>query len=117
MAATIPPSIGSVDDVQAMLGELGITDPLPVFAAANPTTNPIDIFRSYVAEEMTKITGVNRELVYPALEWTQDMRKGDLIMAVPRLRVKGDPKALAIQWAEKVKGRDPMMCWCLDRIC
>ncbi|KAF3936348.1 hypothetical protein ABW19_dt0210535 [Dactylella cylindrospora] len=101
MAATIPPSIGSIDDVQAMLNELGISEPLPKFENASVTTNPIDIFRSYVAEEMSKITGVNRDLVYPALEWTQDMKKGDLIMAVPRLRVKGDPKALAVTWAEK----------------
>ncbi|KAJ6261364.1 cytoplasmic arginine--tRNA ligase [Drechslerella dactyloides] len=101
MAATMPQSIGSVDDVQAMLGELGISDPLPVFEAASVTTNPIDIFRSYVAEEMAKITGVNRDIVYPALEWTQNMEKGDLIMAVPRLRVKGDPKVLANEWAKQ----------------
>ncbi|EPS35744.1 hypothetical protein H072_10806 [Dactylellina haptotyla CBS 200.50] len=101
MAATMPPSIGSLDDVQAMLSELGISEPLPAFEAASVTTNPIDIFRSYIAEEMTKITGVSRDLVYPALEWTQTPDKGDLIMAVPRLRVKGDAKALAADWAAK----------------
>ncbi|EWC47327.1 cytoplasmic arginine--tRNA ligase [Drechslerella stenobrocha 248] len=97
----MPQSIGSIDDVQAMLAELGISDPLPKFDAASVTTNPIDIFRSYVAEEMSKITGVNRELLYPALEWTQNMEKGDLILAVPRLRIKGDPKALAAEWVKQ----------------
>lgn len=102
MAATMPPSIGSVEDVQALLKDLGISESLPKFSAASVTTNPIDIFRSYVAEEMAKITGVDREIVYPALEWTQDMNKGDLIMAVPRLRLKGDPKAMAADWVTKV---------------
>ncbi|KAF3279362.1 hypothetical protein TWF132_000633 [Orbilia oligospora] len=101
MAATVAPSIGSIEDVQAMLNELGITDPLPTYEAASLTTNPIDIFRSYIAEEMHKITGVSRDIVYPALEWTQQMEKGDLIMAVPRLRIKGDPKALAADWVSK----------------
>ena len=88
-----------------MLNELGITDPLPTYEAASVTTNPIDIFRSYIAEEMHKITGVSRDIVYPALEWTQQMEKGDLIMAVPRLRIKGDPKALAADWVSKVSRR------------
>ncbi|KAK6512319.1 hypothetical protein TWF481_001207 [Arthrobotrys musiformis] len=101
MAATVAPSIGSVEDVQSLLKDLGITEPLPTYEAASVTTNPIDIFRSYVAEEMHKITGVSREIVYPALEWTQQMEKGDLIMAVPRLRIKGDPKALAADWVSK----------------
>lgn len=102
MAATIIPSITSIDDLHAILGKLGIHDKLPVFKAANPVTNPVDVFRSHIAEELSKITEVDRNKVYESIEWTQDFRKGDLILAVPRLRVKGNPTELGKQWVEKV---------------
>ncbi|KAF3909741.1 hypothetical protein AA313_de0209653 [Arthrobotrys entomopaga] len=101
MAATMPPSIDTIENVQAMLSELGIEEPLPKFEAASTTTNPIDIFRSYIAEDLSKVSGINKDTIYPALEWTQTPDKGDLILAVPRLRVKGDPKAVAADWVAK----------------
>jgi len=102
MAASIPPSIASLEDLQGILSNLGITETLPIFKAANPVINPIDVFRSYIAEELSKITGVERDRVYESIEWTQDFKKGDLILAVPRLRIKGNPTELGKEWVEKV---------------
>ncbi|TGZ84166.1 arginyl-tRNA synthetase [Ascodesmis nigricans] len=96
------PAPPSIDELQAQLKSLNVTDPLPVFPGSNPTSNPVDVFRCYIAEELAKISGVDIELVYPALEWTQSMDKGDLILAVPRLRIKGKkPDELAQEWADK----------------
>jgi len=108
MAAAIPPSIGSLEDLQGLLTKLGINEKLPVFKAANPTSNPIDVFRSYIAEELSKITGAERDRVYESIEWTQDFKKGDLILAVPRLRIKGNPAELGKERAEKVYSPSPI---------
>ncbi|KAL7271834.1 arginyl-tRNA synthetase [Rhizina undulata] len=96
------PTPPSIDSLQSRLSQLGISDPLPVFPDSNPTTNPVDIYRCYIAETLAKVSGVDVKLVYPALEWTQSFDKGDLILAVPRLRIKGrKPDELAKEWAEK----------------
>ena len=73
-----------------------------MFPESNPATNPVDLFRCYIAEKLVAITGVGVAVIYPALEWTNAFDKGDLILAVPRLRVKGNPQKLAEEWAAKV---------------
>ena len=95
-----PPSIESLHE---HLQSLNINDPLPVFPDSNPTSNPVDVYRCYISHLLAPITGVDISLVYPALEWTQTLDKGDLIVPVPRLRIKGrKPDELAKEWAEKV---------------
>ncbi|KAF8545190.1 hypothetical protein BDD12DRAFT_871871 [Trichophaea hybrida] len=94
-----PPSLESLNE---RLQSLSIDDPLPVYTDSNPTLNPVDIYRCYIAHHLAPITGVDISLVYPALEWTQTLDKGDLIVAAPRLRIKGrKPDELAKEWAEK----------------
>ncbi|KAH8802511.1 arginyl-tRNA synthetase [Xylogone sp. PMI_703] len=81
------------------LTELRNGDPLPVYNDAVPYINPVDIFRSAITEELAKISVVDASIIYPALERTSTLDKGDLILAVPRLRVKGPPAEIASDWA------------------
>lgn len=101
MKDPVPPP--SVESLQSQLASLGISDPLAVFAESNPTTNPVDVFRCYIANTLAPIGGVDGKLIYSSLEWTQSFDKGDLILAIPRLRLKGKkPDEIAKEWAEKV---------------
>ena len=100
------PPIPSLESLHERLKSLSITEEIPVFPDSNPTTNPVDIYRCIIAHHLAPITGVDINLVYPALEWTQTLDKGDLVVPVPRLRVKGrKPEELATEWAEKVLHR------------
>ncbi|ANB11171.1 arginine--tRNA ligase [Sugiyamaella lignohabitans] len=82
------------------LNSLGLGSALTPFPGSDPVNNPFDLFRSYISEELSKITGVSRDLVYPALEWTNTPDRGDLVIPIPRLRVKGTPPIeLAKKWA------------------
>lgn len=93
-----------MEELNNKLASLGIEEPLPVFEGAYPDKNPFDIYRCYVAHEMGKITGVDEKIIFPALEWTASPDKGDLVLAVPRLRLKGaKPQELAAKWAEEVR--------------
>lgn len=99
--AIAPPP--SIESLQLLLSSLGISDPLQTFPESNPTTNPVDIFRSFIAATLGPIGGVDVQLIYSSLEWTQSFEKGDLILAIPRLRIKGKkPDQIAKEWAEKV---------------
>lgn len=103
------PTPPSVESLQSQLSSLGISEPLPIFPDSNPTTNPVDIYRCYIAETLASIGGVGVKLIYSSLEWTQSFEKGDMILAIPRLRLKGKkPDEIATEWAKEVSDRNTL---------
>lgn len=69
-----------------------------------PDTNPVDIYRSHITTLMHQVTGIDPSIIYQAVQWTQSLDKGDAILAIPALRVKGKkPQELAEQWLAKVE--------------
>lgn len=91
--------MSDITRLSAQLAKVGISS-FDAFPNSNPAKNPVDIFRSYISEELSKISGVDRAMIYPALEFTSTPDKGDLLIPVPRLRIKGTPPAeLATKWA------------------
>jgi arginyl-tRNA synthetase len=73
---------------------------------ASANSNPVDFYRTQLTELLAPVTGVDPKIIYPALEWTASQEKGDLIMAIPRLRVKGKPADLAAEWSSKFPKSD-----------
>ncbi|KAK9467442.1 hypothetical protein V1512DRAFT_247038 [Lipomyces arxii] len=64
--------------------------------------NPFDLFRAHISKLLSDVTGVDSETIVPCLEWTMTADRGDLVVAVPRLRIKGrKPDELAEEWASK----------------
>lgn len=94
MAATDP-----VSQLSAQLEKLG---PIHQYPNYNPEANPQDIYRAHITSIFHDITGVDRTIIYNALQWTMSLDKGDLVLAIPALRVKGKPNELGQQWLEKV---------------
>ncbi|KAI0128276.1 arginyl-tRNA synthetase [Xylariales sp. AK1849] len=66
-----------------------------------PDINPVDIYRSHITTILHGITKVDPKIIYPALQWTATLDKGDLVLAIPALRVKGKPDALGKEWLDK----------------
>lgn len=97
-------TMADVKSLTNLLSSLGIEEPLKVYPGSNPVQNPFDIFRSYITYELASVSGVSEDLIYPALEWTNTSDRGDLVIPIPRLRVKGaKPDVLAAEWASKFK--------------
>ncbi len=72
------------------------------FANSYPGLNPVDVYREHIAEHLASIAGVEASDAYTKLQWPQTQDKGDLMLAVPALRIKGKkPNDLATEWAEK----------------
>jgi arginyl-tRNA synthetase len=91
----------NMEDLMKRLAPLGLPD-LPEYPTAYPQLNPIDIFRLHLTSLLTKVTGVDWKIIYPALQWTLTLDKGDLVLPVPALRVKGKkPVELAEEWVSK----------------
>jgi len=74
----------------------------PSYPGSYPDMNPVDIYRSAITKALVEVTGVAADIVYPALQWQQNLVHGDLVLAVPRLRIKGaNNEELARDWAAK----------------
>lgn len=52
------------------------------FAGCFPTLNPMDIYREHIAEELGKAAGIDPDLIFSRLAWTNTLDKGDLSLPV-----------------------------------
>ena len=102
-------TMASQDVLATKLKALSVAS-LPKYPNCYPEVNPVDIYRAHLTEILTEVTGVDAAIVYPALQWTQTLEKGDLVLPVPALRVKGKkPPELAAQWVENVCQSSPIL--------
>lgn len=91
----------SAENITSQLKKLSIKSPTEA-EGSHPDVNVVDLMRNFISEELSKISGVDSSLIFPALEWTNTLERGDLLIPVPRLRIKGaNPKDLSAEWAEK----------------
>ncbi|AGO14255.1 AaceriAFL206Cp [[Ashbya] aceris (nom. inval.)] len=87
------------DTISQQLAKLSIQAPTKM-EGSHPEANVVDLIRNYITDELSRISGVAGPLIYEALEWTNTLERGDLLIPVPRLRIKGsNPKDLAAEWA------------------
>ncbi|KAI7833331.1 arginyl-tRNA synthetase [Kickxella alabastrina] len=59
-----------------------------------------DEYKNAITSQMASLSGVSDSIVSSAIEIPKINTHGDLAIAVPRLRVKGNPVQLAKTWAE-----------------
>jgi len=94
-----------MDELASSLHALGVSK-VPEISEADtyPTLNQIDIYRSHITELLEPITGADKKIIYNALQWTQTLEYGDLMLPVPALRIKGKkPDEMAKHIAENVR--------------
>jgi hypothetical protein len=114
-----------MDHFTDRLSVLGVSH-LPPIAAANPTQNPLDIFRSHIAERLVSLagpsSGVTLDAVFSGLDRSTRPETGDFVLAIPRLRIKGSkPQDLGQEWQANVHALDllpyvdissgSLLCW------
>jgi arginyl-tRNA synthetase len=95
------PATSAVASTESLIANLPVK--LDAYPNCYPEVNPIDVYRSHLTSLLRDVTGVDPTIIYNALQWTQSQDKGDLILAIPALRVKGKkPDELAKEWVDKV---------------
>jgi len=66
------------------------------------TSNPVDVYRHVISESLAPITGKPSSEIFERLAWTQTFEKGDLVLAVPALRIQGKkPQEQAREFGEQ----------------
>ncbi|KAK6457537.1 arginyl-tRNA synthetase [Scheffersomyces xylosifermentans] len=114
----------TVNAITESLGKLGLKQPI-FNEGSTPEFNVIDVFRNYIASELHRVSEVDQEIIFSALDSPSTLDKGDLIIPVPRLRLKGiNPKDKAVEWSEKfqkgkffseVKAEGPFLQFYFDK--
>ncbi|KAI9792168.1 MAG: hypothetical protein M1816_002708 [Peltula sp. TS41687] len=90
-----------MNDLTSNLSKLGLSN-VTRYPSSHPELNPVDIYRSHITDQLATVTGVDTKIIYPALQWTQTLDKGDMVLPVPALRIKGKkPTEMAVEFAEK----------------
>ncbi|KAL5115325.1 arginyl-tRNA synthetase [Pleosporales sp. CAS-2024a] len=91
-----------MEDLANSLRALGL-DAVPQHANTYPALNPFDIYRSHITDLLSRVSAVDKHVIYPTLSWTAKPEHGDLQLAVPALRLKKKPdemKAFAHELAD-----------------
>ena len=89
----------TVGTITSSLSKLGI-EPPAAEPASFPEANAVDLMRNYITDELHRLSSIDKSIIYPALDTPSTLDKGDLIVPLPRLRLKGvNPKEKAVEWA------------------
>ncbi|EJS43452.1 msr1p [Saccharomyces arboricola H-6] len=62
---------------------------------------PLDTLRRDVSTSLSNISGIDRSIIFNALESTNSMDRGDLILPLPKIKVT-DPATVAKRWAAEL---------------
>lgn len=93
-----------VDQLTKYVKDLSLSDIATKYPNCHPDINPFDFYRAHLANVLHGITGVDHKIIYPNLQWTSSLDKGDFSLAAPSLRLKGKkPDELAKEWIDKVR--------------
>lgn len=100
-----------LDQLSSLVEGLSLDSIAQLYPSAHPEINPLDFYRAHLSNVLATISGVATATIYPAVNWTSGLDKGDFIVAVPALRIKGTkPDILAAEWAEKVRVSASPVC-------
>lgn len=99
----------TLDRLQAKLNALDVETPIPSFDNTEVLVNPIDVYRSYLANLLAALVESDRQLVYDSIQWTNNLANGDLLLVIPKLRLKGvKPADMAKDLSAKVREGLPL---------
>ena len=80
---------GEISRLETQLQHWELSTPIPIYGSARVGVNPIDIFRCYLTEVIAGILkDVDPQKIYDSIQYTNSLKHGDLVVVVPRLRLK-----------------------------
>ena len=82
--------------LEEVLREIGLVTPIPKFSGARVLLQPIDIWRSYLADTTSKLLGCNAETAFEgAVHSSNSKDNGDLVLVLPKLMLKANANTKA----------------------
>lgn len=94
--------------LETQLEKLNVHVPVPSYGAAQILENPIDVYRSYLANILEPLLkDASSQNVHHSIQYTNSLSYGDLILVIPRLQLKrSNPIEVAKDLASRVNNPD-----------
>lgn len=74
-----------------------------------PNDNIVDFYRNLITDKLSKLSGIDYNVIYDALETVNSLEKGDLSIPIPRILrgKKGvNPREINHKWAESLNDKN-----------
>lgn len=91
-----------MDSLEQSLGSLDLGVPIPHVEGAEVLANPLDIYRTYLAQILVAALDCNIEVAYKSIQWPNNIFNGDLAVILPKLRPGAKADAVAVELMQKV---------------
>jgi len=98
---TVNDTINKAADQSSSLNLNPVT-PVPRVKGADLENNKLDLFRSFISSIIAEFSGKSADDILGLLDVPKNPEHGDVAIAIPRLRIQGNPAEIAQQWAKKV---------------
>ena len=84
------------------LAHLRLSTPLPPIESADRLTKPLDVYRSYLAEILSRLVEGSFDAAYKSIHWPNNIDSGDLTVTLPKLCPGCNASEVAMSLARKV---------------
>ncbi|KID59432.1 uncharacterized protein G6M90_00g080760 [Metarhizium brunneum] len=102
----------TLTDLGSLLTKVGVYDFQSLcahFPNAHPQSRPTDIYRLLLTNILANLTGCDATLIYESIQLPNTLPNGDLVLPVPRLRLKGPkPNVHAVELAASFPENQPL---------
>jgi arginyl-tRNA synthetase len=91
-----------MDALEQSLGSLDLSVPIPEVKNAEVLANPLDVYRTYLAQVLADAVGCDIDVAYKSIQWPNNIFNGDLAVILPKLRPGAKADEVAVELMKKV---------------
>ena len=92
-----------MDSLSKSLRSLNIDIPVPELKGAEVLANPLDVYRTYLAQVLADAVGCDFGAAYKSIQWPNNISNGDLAVILPKLRPGAKADEVAVELTKKVR--------------
>ncbi|KAI4949826.1 hypothetical protein J4E86_007781 [Alternaria arbusti] len=90
-----------MEALEDVLSALNLNVPMPGVNNAEVLANPLDVYRTYLAEVLADAVGCDINVAYKSIQWPNNIFNGDLAVILPKLQPGAKAEEVAVVLMKK----------------
>ena len=92
-----------MEALENVLSALNLNVPMPEVNNAEVLANPLDVYRTYLAEVLADAVGCDINVAHKSIQWPNNIFNGDLAVILPKLQPGTKAEEVAVGLMKKVR--------------
>jgi len=92
-----------METLENALSALNLNVPMPGVNNAEVLANPLDVYRTYLAEVLAGAVDCDINVAYKSIQWPNNIFNGDLAVILPKLQPGAKAEEVAVGLMKKVR--------------